>query len=81
MLEVATAIRKVARVLWSMHTLFNEVCRPTTPSPTRPRNPLRPLNAHHSVFSKLGSCICNQYSCDHIFWAVPVCGLGTQDDT
>ena len=24
MLEVATAIRKVARVLWSMHTLFQE---------------------------------------------------------
>lgn len=26
MLEVGTAIRKVARVLWSMHTLFQEVC-------------------------------------------------------
>ncbi len=25
MLEVGTAIRKVARVLWSMHTLFQEV--------------------------------------------------------
>jgi hypothetical protein len=25
MLEVGSAIRKVARVLWSMHTLFQEV--------------------------------------------------------